>query len=96
LVGACAVTFVIALLSGGSYWEVQLAFDASLALYVVLLLDAKRRRAERVEKVHDITPQEPPRAREAREQTQAVGEGPLFFDDLDIDDEVEFYEPVSR
>lgn len=54
LIGAAAISFLAALLSGGAAWEAHLALDASLALYVVLLLDAKRRRAERDTKVHTL------------------------------------------
>jgi hypothetical protein len=35
-------------------WEVNLALDASLALYVALLLEAKRRAEERERKVHSM------------------------------------------
>lgn len=51
---ACAGTLVPAMASGGGMWELQLACDASLALYVFLLLDAKKRRSERATKVHSI------------------------------------------
>ena len=54
LCGAAGLSFLLALMSGGATWEVHLALDASLALYVVLLLDAKRRRSERTTKVHEL------------------------------------------
>lgn len=54
LIGAAAISFVAAFLAGGAAWEAHLALDASLALYVILLLDAKRRRAERDSKVHTL------------------------------------------
>lgn len=44
-------TFVAAVIGGGPLWELHLALDASLAFYVVLLLETKRRRTERVSKV---------------------------------------------
>jgi hypothetical protein len=54
LIGGCLATLGLALAAGGGAWEVQFAFDVSLALYVVLLLEAKRRRAERRQKVRTI------------------------------------------
>ncbi|HVF52408.1 MAG TPA: hypothetical protein VNC78_02250 [Actinomycetota bacterium] len=39
---------------GGSLWEIHLMADASLALYVSLLLEAKKRRIERKTKVRRI------------------------------------------
>jgi hypothetical protein len=35
-------------------WEVHIAFDFSLALYVALLVEAKRRRQERLTKVEPL------------------------------------------
>jgi len=52
-VGAAA-SGVVALFTGGGMWEVHLAVDASLALYVALLLEAKRRRTEQVTKLRSI------------------------------------------
>ncbi|MDQ3964674.1 MAG: hypothetical protein M3277_12315 [Actinomycetota bacterium] len=54
LCGAAAISFFAALVGGGAAWEAHLALDASLGLYVMLLLDAKRRRAERGTKVHAL------------------------------------------
>lgn len=48
-VSAMAAAFVEAAL-----WPAHLALDASLVLYVVLLIDAKRRREERSQKVRSI------------------------------------------
>ncbi len=45
------LTLMSATALGGGVWEIHLALDAGLALYVVLLLETKRRRIERKEKV---------------------------------------------
>ena len=54
LLAAAALTGLVAVLNGGGAWEVHLAVDASLALYVALLIEAKRRRAERMTKLRPI------------------------------------------
>jgi hypothetical protein len=54
LVAAAGLSGAVALFSGGGMWEVNLALDASLALYVALLLEAKRRAEERERKVHSM------------------------------------------
>ncbi|MDQ4023908.1 MAG: hypothetical protein M3217_00230 [Actinomycetota bacterium] len=54
LATAAPVSGIVALLAGGSMWEVHLAFDFSLILYVALLLEAKRRRQERLTKVEPL------------------------------------------
>lgn len=51
---AAPVSGIVALLAGGSMWEVHIAFDFSLALYVALLVQAKRRREERLTKVEPL------------------------------------------
>lgn len=51
---AAPVSGVVAFLAGGSMWEVHIAFDLSLALYVALLIEAKRRRQERLTKVEPL------------------------------------------
>jgi hypothetical protein len=51
---AAPVSGIVALLAGGSMWEVHIAFDFSLVLYVALLLEAKRRRHERLTKVEPL------------------------------------------
>lgn len=51
---AAPVSGVVALFAGGSMWEVHIAFDFSLVLYVALLLEAKRRRQERLTKVEPL------------------------------------------
>jgi hypothetical protein len=55
LIAASGLSGAIALLSGGGMWEVNLAFDASLALYIALLLEVKRQREERERKVRRIS-----------------------------------------
>lgn len=55
LVAAAGLSGAVALFSGGGMWEVNLAFDASLALYVALLLELKRQREERERKVRRIS-----------------------------------------
>ncbi len=86
-----------ALYAGGPLWEVQIAFDASLALYVVLLLEAKRRRREHNDKVRHLRTPPAPVMQTAR---RAVGdEGPLLVDMADPDDVAdapEFFEPAGR
>jgi len=54
LMGAVLLSVGAAILFGGALWEVSLAFGASLALYVSLLLEGKRRRVERGKKVRRI------------------------------------------
>ena len=51
---AAPLSGIVALLAGGSMWEVHIAFDFSLALYVALLIEAKRRRQERLTKVEPL------------------------------------------
>jgi membrane protein implicated in regulation of membrane protease activity len=78
LLGAAAFTGVVAFFAGGAAWEVHLASDASLALYVALLIEAKRRRDEQGSKLRsietrrrarqpEVTFQEPIRAGGARQ-----------------------------
>lgn len=54
LLVASAATGVVAIFTGGGAWEVHLATDASLALYVGLLLAAKRRRSEQDMKLRSL------------------------------------------
>lgn len=54
LLAASAATFVVAVFAGGGSWEVHLAVDASLAVYVGLLLEAKRRRSEQAVKLRSL------------------------------------------
>ncbi|MDQ3953776.1 MAG: hypothetical protein M3279_12575 [Actinomycetota bacterium] len=48
---AAPASGIVALAADGSMWEVHVAFDFSLFLYVALLIEAKRRRQERLTKV---------------------------------------------
>jgi hypothetical protein len=48
LLGGVAITGIAAPVVRGAMWELQLFLDVSLALYVILLVVAKRRRAELV------------------------------------------------
>jgi hypothetical protein len=54
LVVAAMLSGFVAVYAGGGMWEVHLAIDASLALYVALLLEAKRRRADQVTKLRSL------------------------------------------
>jgi hypothetical protein len=54
LLAAAGFTGLVAVFNGGGAWEVHLAVDASLALYVALLIEAKRRRTERMTKLRPI------------------------------------------
>jgi Flp pilus assembly protein TadB len=54
LVAAAGLSFVLAVIAGGSVWEVNIAFDLSLASYVALLLETQRRRLERSQKVRSL------------------------------------------
>jgi hypothetical protein len=54
MVGACIGSLGAAFVLHGPVWQVQVACDASLALYVTLLVEAKRRRRERAQKVRSI------------------------------------------
>ena len=54
LAAAAPASGALALFAGGSMWEVHIAFDFSLALYVALLVEAKRRRQERLTKVEPL------------------------------------------
>ena len=51
---AAPLSGIVAMLAGGSMWEVHIAFDLSLALYVALLVQARRRREERLTKVEPL------------------------------------------
>jgi hypothetical protein len=54
LLAAAPVTLVAAALLHGGWWEIHIAVDFTLALYVAGLLEAKRRRVERRVKVRSI------------------------------------------
>ncbi|MDP9226587.1 MAG: hypothetical protein M3P18_22655 [Actinomycetota bacterium] len=46
LIAGVGASGLLAILVGGAVWELQVSLDVSFALYVVLLIAAKRRRAE--------------------------------------------------
>lgn len=54
MIGACIGSLAAALVLHGRAWQVQLACDGSLILYAALLIEAKRRRRERAQKVRSI------------------------------------------
>ncbi len=61
LTGLCVIAFasgIWALIKGGAAIEIHLVADAAAAFYVALLLDAKRRRAERILKVRALAQRE--------------------------------------
>ena len=64
LMAAATLTGLVAGFSGGAAWEVHLAVDASLALYVALLIEAKRRRSEVVTKLRSLEARRPARVPE--------------------------------
>lgn len=51
---AAGLSGIAAIFAGGAAWEAHLALDASLAMYVMLLLEAKKRRTERTKKVRSL------------------------------------------
>lgn len=57
ILGAAAFSGLLAIVAGGAFVEMHVGLDASLAVYVVLLLDAKKRRLERATKVRSIAPE---------------------------------------
>jgi len=66
LIGAVVVSAAAAIAAGGGMWQVHLALDASLVLFVALLLGAKRRRREK-----DATVRSMPASRAGRESRGA-------------------------
>ena len=64
LMAAATLTGLVAGFSGGAAWEVHLAVDASLALYVALLIEAKRRQSEVVTKLRSLEARRPARVPE--------------------------------
>lgn len=59
LVAAVVVTLAAAVLLHGGWWEIHIATDFTLALYIAGLLETKRRRVERRAKVRSITGRTP-------------------------------------
>ena len=54
LLAASALTGFVAIFVGSAAWEVHLAVDLSLGLYVALLIEAKRRRADSLSKLRSL------------------------------------------
>ena len=63
LAGAATLTFPLAVIMGGPVWGLQLVCDLMLGAYVVMLVQAQQRAAERDDKVHYL-PGRPARAPE--------------------------------
>ena len=74
LLWASVLSAAVAALRGGALWEVHLAIDACLGIYIALLIDAKKRRvapSNKVSQLEQRRPQaDPP---EERVLEQAVG-----------------------
>jgi hypothetical protein len=73
LAGAAGLSGFVATFGGGAMWEVHVAFLGSLGLYIVLLLETKRRRLEQADKVRSLTRRRPARPARPEEALQAVG-----------------------
>ncbi len=74
LLCASVLSAAVAALQGGALWEVHLALDACLGIYVALLIDAKKRRIEPSNKVSQLQERRPPPPPpEERALEQAVG-----------------------
>lgn len=74
LLCACVLgTGITAVLRGGSLWEIHLATDAALALFVSLLLEEKHRKQERVRKVRSLAVRREARVEESQELSLVVG-----------------------
>lgn len=84
LAAAAAVSGLGAVLLDAALWQVHVAFDASLAIYVVLLIEGKRRRVERLEKVRSLS------------QRRASKPGSAADWTVRARDELHFYEPTVR
>ena len=59
LAAAVVVTGALAVVRGGSLWEMHLATDGALAIFVSLLLEEKHRKMERKRKVRSIKARRP-------------------------------------
>lgn len=70
LIFAVAMSLVVAAFAGHGWWSMQIALDFSLAIYVALLVEAKRRREEQRTKVRNIARP----ARRARDREVVVFE----------------------
>ncbi|MGH2749861.1 MAG: hypothetical protein ACRDK3_03155 [Actinomycetota bacterium] len=58
---------------GGGWWELHVVCDLSFALYVVLLLEAKSRRQERLRKVRPLATRRPAGLPAAPQRVRASG-----------------------
>ncbi|MDQ4057972.1 MAG: hypothetical protein M3124_02490, partial [Actinomycetota bacterium] len=58
-------------MQGNGWWEIHIACDFSFALYVALLLEAKKRRNERLKKVRPLATRRPTRVQRGRRATAA-------------------------
>ena len=56
LLGAVGVSFVLALLLGGSVWMLHFVIDAAFAAYVAMLVSIQQQSAEREMKVRHLPP----------------------------------------
>ncbi len=75
LLWSSVLSGAVAVLRGGALWEVHLALDACLGIYVALLIDAKKRRSAPSKKVSQLPqhrPEAPPHEEPVLEQ--AVGQ----------------------
>ena len=86
LLGAVFLSVGAAIFAGGALWELSLAFGLSLALYVSLLLEAKKRRDERTKKVRRLQArtQTVQRAQPAIRVAGAEGNGYSEIGSLDV------------
>ncbi|MGH2821364.1 MAG: hypothetical protein ACRDJ5_11990 [Actinomycetota bacterium] len=83
LKGAVA-SALAAVIWGGWLWELHIAVDLSLGVYVAMLVDAKRRRAETQQKVRSLQARRASSPRASLEQVyDQGGQDPSFFDQGD-------------
>ena len=73
LLAAVPVTLGSALLAHGAWWEIHIATDFALALYVAFLVEARRRRSERRTKVRSIAAERSARRAAAARRVEASG-----------------------
>ena len=81
LIAGVVVSAVVAPIVGGPVWELQILLDASLALYAVLLVVAKQRRAELVKRLRSMESRRSVESTRSMESRQTVEE-PRFFEPL--------------
>ena len=56
LLGAVAVTFVLAVALGGAVWMLQIAVDVAFVAYVALLVSLQQQHVEKEQKVRYMPP----------------------------------------